>query len=84
MTLMIPTIHLNGTSRGELLDQLKEAIGAIDAACVALGKATPNGRDYYPQSDGAIVQAQAQHTERRRRLVAVHDELMAIAEAILE
>lgn len=72
---MVPTIHLNGTSRKEIEQQLEVATGAIGDAITALQRAAPNARDYYPQGDGAFTVAQDQHTARLRALQAVSDEL---------
>ncbi len=82
MTLIVPTVHLNGTSKQELLDQLCEAITALHAAGKALARACPNGRDYYVQSATAIGQALDQHEARMNKLREIVTELEAIAEAI--
>jgi hypothetical protein len=75
---MIPTIHLNGTSREELIRQLRVAGEALLEARRALENAAPHGRDYYPQGKGAIQQAQTEHYERLRRIDDVYEELMVI------
>jgi hypothetical protein len=75
---MIPTIHLNGTSREELISQLRTAGEALLEARRALENAAPHGRDYYPQGKGAIQQAQTEHYERLRRIDDVYEELMVI------
>lgn len=80
--LAIPTIHLNGTAREELLSQLCDAITAIMAAMDTLAKACPNGRDYYPQGPDAIQEALRQHANRLHNLKAVLDELNEIGEAL--
>jgi hypothetical protein len=80
--LLSPTVHSNGTSRGELLDQLLEAAEAVQKAVAVLRKANPNGRDYYPQGADAIITAGKQHRIRIARLEATHAELMAIAEIV--
>jgi len=36
MSIQLPTVHLNGTSKAELLDTLGEASEALDAAYRAL------------------------------------------------
>lgn len=79
---MTPTIHLNGTSREELLGQLCDAIVAINAAVRATEAACPNARDYYPLGPDAIKQALAEHTARIHKLQSVNRELNEIAEAI--
>jgi hypothetical protein len=79
MTHVFPTVHLNGTSKTELLDQLGDAIDLLHDAGRALAKATPNGRDYYLQRpEGAINVAMAQHESRMSRLRSVINELEEI------
>ena len=68
--MMIPTIHLNGTSRDALLSELESAHAAIGAAIGALRQVTVHGRDYYVQSDCAY--ALARH-EMDVRLTALKD-----------
>lgn len=80
--MMHPTIHLNGTSKGELLRQLTDAIIAIGDAEIAVAKACPNGRDYYVQGRGAIDDALREHSDRLARLAAVRSELEQIAEGL--
>lgn len=82
MTLAVPTIHLGGTSRQELLDQLSNAMAAVSDAEAALGAACPNGRDYYVQGQDAIQEALRQHANRLHNLRAVYIELNEIAEAV--
>lgn len=50
---IFPTIHLNGTSAGELIAEIENATGAINLACDALAKTAPNMRDY-PDYKGFI------------------------------
>ena len=80
--MMAPTVHLNGTSREELMNQLLEAIHAIHNASDALARACPNGRDYYPQGDRAISEALLEHAARMRSLRQVTDQLEWIAQAV--
>jgi hypothetical protein len=80
--LILPTVHLNGTSKKELFDTYFEALDAIAVARVALTKAYPNGRDYYIQGPLAINQAMSQHADRLQRLETIYDELHAIAEHV--
>jgi len=77
-----PTIHLNGTTRDELIRQNCDAAEAVRVAIQAVRNAQPNGRDYYPQGDGAIDEALRQHRRRMQDLEAIERELMEIAENI--
>jgi hypothetical protein len=77
--MMIPTIHINGTGRADLLLQYQQAIAALALAQKALQSACPNGRDYYPQGDRAIIQALDEHHERLAKLSDVMTELREIA-----
>ena len=79
-----PTIHLNGTSRDELIRQYCDAAEAVRAAIQAVRNAQPNGRDYYPQGEGAIDDALRQHRRRMQDLEAIQRELTEIAEAIAD
>lgn len=78
----IPTIHLNGTSREDLTEALREAVHAIHKAGRKLAATCPNGRDYYPQGAAAITVALAEHEDRMRKLREVASELEHIAEYI--
>jgi hypothetical protein len=77
-TVLAPTVHLNGTGRAGLVAQLEEALEALRSATEALGRAQPNGRDYYPQGDRAIKCALKEHTSRMQRLESVQAELAEI------
>jgi hypothetical protein len=81
---MIPTVHLNGTSREELCLQLQRADDALLAAYEALSATAPHGRDYYPQGEDAIVKATAEHRSRLRRLIEIIDEIVAMRHGIYE
>jgi phage shock protein A len=77
--LMKPTVHLNGTSKERLLEDLCDAIDALHKAGTALAKAAPNARDYYVQSNTAYATAAKQHDTRMQKLREVIDELETIA-----
>ena len=81
-TLMVPTIHMNGTSKKALAEQNERARNALRLAIEALAAADPNGRDYDPQGPGAIAIAIGQHGDRLQGLTDVLKELHEIAEAI--
>lgn len=80
--MMIPTIHLNGTSKDELLRQLLDAGDALTTAIRALTQCTPNGRDYYPQGPEAFTLAHDEHYRRMDRLQDVLAELSEMAEKV--
>ena len=76
--MILPTIHMNGTSKADLLDRYMTAMLAVEAAIDAVTQTGPHGRDYYPQGDDALRQAQAAHQDRLKRLHAVVLELNAL------
>ena len=78
--LVTPTLHLNGSSGGALLEQWLAVRAALMGAMDALHEAHPNARDYYVQSPRAITEAVAQHGVRMRRI----DETIREADAIIE
>ncbi len=80
----VPTVHMNGTSKNELISQLETAVSAIRVAVTALENAAPNGRDYYPQGDGAIGVAMQRHQDQCQRFGGVVDELNDTWGAILD
>lgn len=82
--MMVPTIHLNGTSREHLSGQARRAAQAVIDAIDAICDAAPNGRDYYVQGDAAFEAARREHLARIERLESVKAELVALWEAIEE
>jgi len=80
-TLAIPTVHLNGTSGEVLLEQLRGARRALDAALEALAAAYPNARDYYVQP-GGFSPAQQQHETRIAKLREVRNEVCDVLEGV--
>lgn len=77
--LAVPTVHLNGTSGGELMLQLTTAINAVLKAQEALCAAAPHGRDYYVKDDSEFYKARSEHHSRLVRLDTVRRELEDIA-----
>lgn len=77
--LVPPTIHMNGTSKDELLNQLVAVVSALDAALAAINAAAPNGRDYYPQGPEAFREAQAAFEERVLAVRRVHTDFSNLA-----
>jgi hypothetical protein len=80
--MLIPTVHLNGTTGEVLLDQYATAARAVQAAIDAVCDAGPNARDYYVQGPDAALAAQREHEARVGALKVVRGELAAIAEGI--
>jgi len=76
--LAVPTLHLNGSYGPDLCRAYQDAVSAVYAALNVVAQSAPHGRDYYPQGDGALRQAQAQHDARLGHLRQVADELCAI------
>lgn len=79
--LIVPTVHLNGTSAETLTDNLCEVYSAIGDAIRKLKQAAPNGRDYYLEP-GSLERATDQHMRRMKTLTDLQDELQAEIEAI--
>lgn len=82
--MQIPCIHLNGTSRESLLNDLEAASTALDAAYEAMKRTAPNGRDYYPLGPQAIDTAVSEHMSRLRRLDAIKHEIDDITRGIAD
>lgn len=80
--MISPTIHLNGTSREQLLEQVTEAANALRTALNLIQEAHPNARDYYPQGPTAYRDAEAEHQARSRRVQEVLAEYVQLAETI--
>lgn len=78
----IPTIHLNGTSRDELLRGYVNALDALREAEIAVAQTIPHGRDFHVQGDMALERAHREHIDRMRKLRGVFSDLSAIAETV--
>ena len=65
--IIAPCVHLNGTSKQELMDNLESIHTALEKARDALKAAAPNGRDYY-LGTVTIKQAQDQQIARMRAI----------------
>ena len=83
-TLRVPTIHLNGDTRGTLMAQVCEAYSALGDAIKAVQGMAPNGRNYYPQGPDATRMAQLAHGTMVKQLVAIQAEIEAYGLAIQE
>lgn len=83
--LILPTVHLNGTSREELQRLRLDACHALNFAMEALSDMAPNCRDYYVSRDPeAMTKAGKQHNRRMETLRTLRDEIYAEIEALDE
>jgi hypothetical protein len=80
--MMIPSVHLNGTSRDELQRECRKACEAVVKAMQALGEMAPDGRDYYPQGPNAFHSAAAEWRTRYNAMEKIHSEILEIWTAI--
>jgi hypothetical protein len=74
--LILPIVHLNGTSGNTLMGQREAVFLALEDAQKAFSGMAPNARDYYVV-DGLMSKAQAQHERRVLILKALQDEIEA-------
>jgi hypothetical protein len=77
--LAVPTVHLNGTSKADLLEQQAKAREKINETLLALQEASPHPRDYYVQGTEIWNLAVKQHQARVKRFQQTYDELMQIS-----
>lgn len=82
--MMTPTVHLNGTSRDELVAQFERASNALALALQALMDAAPNARDYYVQNGDAFTKARTEHYARVERVQQVKDEIEQLWESVIK
>lgn len=72
-------IHLNGTSRADLLDLQRKAVDALRTAIGAVADAAPHGRDYYPLGPEAYMETRKAHAEVLTAVCDAYDTMMAFA-----
>lgn len=82
MTLLAPTVHLNGTSKDELLRLHMEARETLRVALLAFEATHPHGRDYYPQGPDAQLAASQAHREYAAQLRVILTEITTVAMVI--
>jgi len=80
--MLIPTIHLNGSSGERLLEQYTAASAAVRAAISTLQEVDVNARDYYVQGENAPQAAQREHDARLMALRRIDLDLAMIVEGI--
>lgn len=74
--MIAPTVHINGSSRDDLLAKLETAYRAVNAALEAVQGSAPNARDYYVQGPDAFPRATIEHNARTGRLADIATELL--------
>lgn len=79
--MIFPTVHLNGTSKQQLLDDYCDMGHALNAAMEKMIENGPNGRDYPINRDGtcSFTQARKEHMDRIAKIHAIKEEIDAIA-----
>lgn len=83
--MILPTIHLNGSSPNRLAEGYKVAAIALDAAIARLRETSPNGRDYL--ANWELLEACTEHADRvalLQRVRADLTELVRHCEAAVE
>jgi hypothetical protein len=79
--ITLPTLNLNGTSKQELLAQIREAYDKTQAAIQALHQMFPHGRDYQI-GPGEYQVARREHCERIEAFEKVLGDLTVLAEHV--
>jgi hypothetical protein len=82
--MMLPTVHLNGTSKNELEKQALEAAEALAASLDALYRMTPHDRDYYVQTPQAGQLARDEHQKRCHVVLEVLEDVQALQRALAD
>ena len=81
--MILPLVHMNGTSENDLVSSLCNTIELINDAIESLDGCSPNGRDYYLHKDKqALSVAVREFCARRDKLASVRDELVMMIEGI--
>ena len=83
MAVVLPVVHMNGTTADELIDNLRAVCDGLRATEEALAKAAPNQRDYYPAGLGLWNAALLQHSRRREAIETMLREINEEMEGIL-
>ena len=79
-----PTVHLNGTSREELIDQYSGIFTAIRATRQALQNSAPHSRDYPPHGFSSYPEAREQYQRWTKMLTDLEEEVMNVAVEVAE
>ena len=81
--MILPTIHIGGTSQRDLVEAMCDAKNAMDEAIEKIAKTSPNQRDYIWDND-AYKAAQKEHNDRIVIAKNLRDQLNNLATAISE
>lgn len=81
--MILPIVHLNGTSKNDLIEQRREACIKLHEALDALSAMAPNGRDYYPVP-GLFYKAVAISDARMATVRGIWKEVEAEAIALMD
>jgi uncharacterized lipoprotein YddW (UPF0748 family) len=83
-SMQLPAIHMNGSGKKNLLDDVLDSRAALVKTLELLERFGPNMRDYYilPDGDAAYQRARGEHVSRLERLRAVLAEFDLLAEGI--
>jgi hypothetical protein len=73
---VLPIVHLNGTTRTELVELRANCVDSLREAGRMLAAMAPNGRDYYPEP-GRMDRAVEQHDRRMNALRELINEIEA-------
>ncbi len=82
--MTFPTVHLNGTSARDLLNDVCKQLNALNAALEVMAATGPNARDYYPQGSMAFPLARQEHSDRMDKIRMVIAEVGQTAEYLAE
>jgi hypothetical protein len=83
-TMILPTIHLNGTNQRDLLEDWLKVSHSLGTSLEVMANNGPNARDYYPQGQSAINTAVDEHADRIKRLTALKLEIDKIVEHVAD
>ena len=81
MTIISPTLNINGTSAADLIDPRRAAFDALTNVIIILKQVTPNGRDYPGNADRCDADRR-EHFDRLLTLNTLREQIYAEAVAI--
>jgi hypothetical protein len=82
--MQIPTVHSNGSGEKNLTKQIKDVYVALHDVIDVMRQASPHGRDYYTQEDGAFEKARDEHEARIAKVKSVMDDMLKLNDGIME